>query len=855
MKLFRKVVPALLAVACPLAHAQIGDKSDKPGEVQQSLVPRELIPPSPALSVADALKSFKLQPGFRIECVASEPLVEDPVVAQFDPDGRLWVVEMRGFMPDLDGNGEDAPVGRVVVLTDTDGDGKMDKSTVFADGLVLPRALTFVGGGILVGAPPHLYFLRDTDGDGKADEKKEIASDFGVAVDPKRPELANPEREPNALLWNIDNWIYGSSYMTRFKYDQGEWKQSVTVFRGQWGLSQDETGRLFYDSNSDQLRYDAIPSAYLSRNPYFLQARGNNVNAAENQFVWPARVNPGINRGYRPDMLRDGRLKEFTAACSPYIFYSDLFPKDFYGNAFVAEPAGNLVRRNVLSETNGIILGKNAYDKAEFLASTDERFRPVNFTTGPDGALYIVDLYRGVLQHRISLTTYLRNQSLERKLVNPVHLGRIYRIVPEGKTTANDAHFSKESPLQWVSHLSHPNNWWRITAQRLLVEKRDPSTIPALKTLALTGTEPVGRLHALWTLDGIKALDQTTAQKALDDKDSHVRAAAIRLCENFFDSEEKAEVLSKLFALKADSAPEAQLQLALTLGEAHDQQADLISANLVVSAGTNSFLPDAILSGLHGRELELLQKLVSNLEWKKPHGMQARILSGLAACVIVQRNADRVQQLLNLIAESKTAAQQLPLLDGIASTADTTTKKPVKLAKDPGVLASLTSSTDDKIASRAKKISPLLTWAGKPGAKPEPVIAPLTAEQQKRFETGKTLFLGSCAACHQSHGMGMEGLAPPLMDSEWVLGSEQRLVRIALNGLHGPIKVNGRGYNLDMPSMGIFDDEQLASILTYIRREWDNTGAPVDATTVKNIRAANAKRQEAWSSDELLKIK
>jgi mono/diheme cytochrome c family protein/glucose/arabinose dehydrogenase len=845
---------AFLAASCSLAQAQIGDKLDKPGEIQKSLVARELIPPSPPLSVADALKSFKLQPGFRIECVASEPLVEEPVVAQFDPDGRLWVVEMRGYMPDMDGNGEDAPVGRVVVLTDTDGDGKMDKSTVFADGLVLPRALTFVGGGILVGAPPHLYFLRDTNGDGKADEKMEIASDFGVAVDPKRPELANPERAPNSLLWNIDNWIYGAAYMTRFKYEQGEWQRGLTVFRAQWGLGQDETGRLFYDSNSDQLRYDAIPASYLGRNPYFLQAHGNNVNAAENQFVWPARVNPGINRGYRPEMLREGRLKEFTAACSPFVFYSDLFPGEFYGNAFVAEPAGNLVRRNVLSETNGAVLGKNPYANAEFLASTDERFRPVNFTTGPDGALYVVDLYRGVLQHRISLTSYLRNQSAERNLDKPIHLGRIYRIVPEGRNATNHAHFSTESPRQWIDHLSHANSWWRFTAQRLLVEKHDPATVPALKELALDGAKPLGRLHALWTLDGIKALDQATAQKALTDKDARVRAAAIRLCENFFNSEEKAEVLDKLFALKADAAPESQLQLALTLGEAHDPQADVILANLAATAQTNAFLPDAILSSVHGRELELLRNLVSSLDWKKPQGMQARVLSGLAACVVIQRNPERVEQLLALIAESRIAAQQQPLLAGIDSTAGVTAKKPVKLIKEPQALVALAVDTNDKISARGKKISALFTWAGKPGAKPDPVIPPLTAEQQKRFEAGKPLFQGSCAACHQLHGMGMEGLAPPLVDSEWVLGSEQRLVRITLNGLHGPIKVNGKSYQLDMPSMGLFDDERLAAILTYIRREWDNPGAPLEAATVKAIRAANVKRQEAWCAEELLKI-
>src|SRR6185436_7926060 len=170
--------------------------------------PRELIPPSPARSPAEALKTFKIAPGFRIELVASDPLVQDPVAMAIDGEGRIWVVEMLSYMPDLDGNGEDAPVGQVSILTDTDGDGRMDKKTVFQDKLIMPRAIMLVGGGALIGAPPKLWFCRDTNGDGKADEKIEVCSDYGVQVDPKRPELANPERAPNALLWAIDNWIY-----------------------------------------------------------------------------------------------------------------------------------------------------------------------------------------------------------------------------------------------------------------------------------------------------------------------------------------------------------------------------------------------------------------------------------------------------------------------------------------------------------------------------------------------------------------------------------------------------------------------------------------------------------------------
>lgn len=831
-----------------ITHAQIGDNLDKPGEVQKSLVRKELIPPAPALAPAQEMKTFRLAPGLHIELVASEPMVQDPVAAQFDHEGKLWVVEMRGFMNNLDGKGEDAPIGRVVVLRDTNHDGKMDKSTIFLDGLIMPRAVMPVAGGVLIGAPPKLWFCRDTNGDDKIDEKTEIASDYGVQVDPKRPELANPERAPNSPLWGLDNWIYSAAYMTRFRYVNGIWKKGLTTFRGQYGLSEDDDGHLFYGSNSDQLRADMIPSYYLNRNPNFSRPAGVNVKIPDNQFVWPARVNPGINRGYRPEMLRNGKLKEFTAANSQFIYRGDLLPKEFYGNAFVCEPAGNLVRRNLIFETNGTLVARNAYEQNEFLTSTDERFRPVNLTSGPDGALYIVDFYRGVLEHRISLTTYLRKQSEERGLDKPLHLGRIYRVVPDGKKVGNESpKFSTETPAQWVAHLADANGWSRKTAQRLLVERRDLSVVPALRKLATEGKNSFANIHALWSLEGMDQLNLETVARSFQDKDSKVRTAAIRVSESFFDSEDKSEVVEKLIALANDPSPEVQLQLALTLGQAKDKNADVTMARLAKSIGTNLFLADAILSGVAGRELELLEK-ISGSSGQNSKNFD-RVVSGLAACVVMERRSDRVIRLLDFIASINSPAQQQILLDGILSTSVVTAKKPVKLPNEPAALA---KSADNKTGFR--KILTLFSWPGKPGALPEPVIPPLLPDEQKRFDDGKTLFAGSCAACHQLHGLGMDGLAPPLVDSEWVLGSENRLVRILLNGLTGPIRVKGQSWHLEMPSMGMFDDEQLSGILTYVRREWDHGVSPVKTETVKRIRAETAKRQEAWSGAELMQI-
>ncbi|MBI5775710.1 MAG: c-type cytochrome [Verrucomicrobia bacterium] len=852
-----------LGVLCALGgfifpvSAQIGDKSDKPGVVQKPIVPRELIPPAPVRTAAEELKTFQIAPGFRIELAAADPLVQDPVAMAIDPQGRMWVVEMRSYMPDLDGNGEDHPTGRVSVLEDTDGDGRFDKSTVFLDKLIMPRALCLVRDGVLIGAPPKLWFCRDTNGDLKCDEQVEVATDYGIQVDPKRPELANPERAPNAPLYALDNWIYNGAYTGKFRWRDGKWERGVTTFRGQWGLSQDDFGRLYHGSNSDQLRCDVVPSHYLGRNPNYPRPTGANVKVPENQLVWPARVNPGINRGYRPEMLRAGKLKEFTAACSPFIYRADLFGPEFYGNAFVCEPAGNLIKRNILTETDGSVTAREAYKQREFFTSTDERFRPVNLYTGPDGALYVVDLYRGVLQHRISLTSYLRQQSEERALDKGIHLGRIWRIVPDGKVMPRvKPDFAKQTPAQWVAHLSHANAWWRETTQRLLVEKGDLSVVPALQQLATGGKEPLGRMHALWTLEGLRQFDPRTVTAALKDKDERVRVAAVRVSETLFDGEDKGEAVTALLKLGNDSAPQVQLQLALTLGQARDAKADAAMANLVRAHATgNKFLADAVVTGLFGRELELLETLSASKAWSQSATNMDKFLGALARCVFAERKAERVERLLTLIAhQPKTQAKrQLALLDGAMSAA-AATRKPVKFAEEPPVLAELKKLGGGLVKTRVAKLDSSLVWPGKPGVPPEPVIPSLTAAQQARYDLGKELFTATCAACHQTHGLGLEGLAPPLADSEWVLGSEQRLIRIVLHGVSGPLKVKGASYSLDMPAMGVFDDEQTAAILTYIRREWENGAPPVEPTTVKQIRGAHASRTDAWRQEELLKV-
>ncbi|MDB6025464.1 MAG: dehydrogenase [Verrucomicrobiales bacterium] len=846
-KMINRLLFLLLALALPL-QAQNGDGKDRSGEKQVDPIPADKIPPSPVLSGDDALKSFKLAPGFRIELVAAEPLIHEPVAMVFDGDGRMWVVEMNGYMPNADGIGEDKPVGKVVVLEDTDGDGKMDKRTVFADGLVMPRAISLVHGGALIAAPPNLWLFRDTDGDGKADDKIPVAKDYG--------NTNSPEHTANGLLWGLDNWIYSADHTIRFRaMPEDDFKREPTAFRGQWGISQDDFGRLIYNSNSDQFRMDLVPSHYLTRNPNYRTPAGLNVDPIHNQATYPVRMTPGVNRGYRPGTLRtNGTLAAFTAACAPLIYRGENFPSEFQGNAFVCEPSANLIKRNILTEKDGNITGSQAYTNAEFLASTDEWFRPVNLNNGPDGALYIVDMHHGVLQHRIFLTSYLRRQSEMRGLDKTVGLGRIYRVVYEKNDLPKNAKLPKELS-ELVKELSSSNGWRRDTAQRLLVEHDDVKVIPALREAALKGRNAQARLHALWTLEGMTGgLDETTLLQALRDQHEKVKAAAIRLSEPFLKTPAKDKFLPVLTHLVDEKSADVQLQLAFSLGDVQDPRADLCLQTIAARSLNNVYVRDALLTSLWKRELEFLETLVSQKEvWNEKVPGAESLFNGLAQCVFAEHKTNRIDRLFSLAVSAKEWQRQA-ILDGIVGKAAPKFKL-VRFDAEPAGFVALKKNLDKKVVALVLKVEKMITWPGQPDYVAPPVIKPLSLDQQKRFENGRDLFATTCAACHQLTGLGMEGLAPPLADSQWVLGPENRLARIVLSGVKGPIEVNGKKFELEMPSLNTMDDEQLASILTYIRREWEHTADPIDPATLKKTRAETATRNEAWTSADLLKVK
>lgn len=860
-----KVLSVALAGCLPLL-AQNGDHA---GEAQSETVPRDRIPPAPVLTPEAEAATFRLAPGFRAELVAAEPLVESPVAMQFDPQGRLWVVEMTGYMNDAAGSTEGAPSGKIVVLEDTNGDGTMDRRTVFLDGLVMPRALMLAGDGVVVAEPPRLWFARDTDGDGRADEKVEIANDYATQNDPKLGAKSNPEHASNGLLWARDNWVYSANHTQRMRWGGSptNWLKSSTIFRGQWGLSQDDRGRLYHNSNSDQIRADLIPDAYLARNPNLQSPFGANVQLTPDQRVWSSRVNPGVNRGYQPGQLTpEGHLATFTGACGPVVYRGEQFGPEFQGDVFLCEPTGNLIRRNRLTNQNGLLTATNAYDQAEFLTSTDERFRPVNLFNGPDGALYMVDLHRGLIQHRIYLTSYLRKQLESRDLMTPVNQGRIWRVINTNRPAVRTKPMGgKATTEEWVARLSDPNGFWRDTAQRVLVERGDPASTPALKRLLRADTtSPAAKLAALWTLEGLGTLDLATIEAALADSDGAVRSAALRLTEGFLNGPEREAALNLIYRRAGFIPPEEQLQLMLTLGEVKTPTSDAILRALLMNTSPDALRINAALSGLGGRELEFLEVLVADPNCSTVRDGHVVLLSGLARCVTAEAKPSRVAHLLQLIAASKPGEwQQLAMLDGMVATLPAPPRpgqpppsvKPIVFESEPPALGVLRGITSPNVPNRLARLDPLFAWPGKTGFVAPVAAAPLAGPEQESFNRGRELYAVVCGACHQPHGKGQEGLAPPLLESEWATGSEQRLIRIALHGVRDTLVVKGTSWNLAMPAFAeALSDGQIADLLTYIRREWGHSAPPVRAETVKQVRAANSEREDSWTEAELLKV-
>ena len=578
----------------------------------------------PPFSPKDALTTFRLTEGFRIELVAAEPEVADPIAMAFDPQGQIYVVEMIDY-PD-----ERKPGGRIRLLEDRDQDGRFETSFIFADGFHFPTGVMLWKDGILVAAAPDIFYVADTDGDQRADKRQVLLSGFNPF---------NPQLRVNGLLYGIDNWIYGvypkvgpsrrnpeqfgkpggplhfpdhpevppvdiSPLGTDFRFQPDQLKLEPAAGNSQYGNTFNERGHRFGLWNNNHIRHMVIDGKYLERNPSQSVASSMQFPSDhENQsIVYPITEHPIY--------IHESQVGMFTSACGNSAYTGGNFPAPYDHSYFVCEPLHNLVHSDLLKPRGATYVAQRSVDGAEFLASTDGWFKPVFTTVGPDGALYVVDYYRKYIEH----PDYVP-EGMEGKfdLREGAGKGRIYRILHSSSKTVARPQLKNASSAELAGQLSNPNLWWRTTAQRLLVERQDMSIIPQLEALARQTAAPQGRAHALWTLEGLGRLSPEQVQAALADPSPLVREQAIRLSERVIS----ATVRQKLLEMTEDPDDRVLFQLACTLGSNVDEPAFNALMKITLARIEDSWFQIAALSAAP----------VSGSTWFQAAGRQPGFLS------------------------------------------------------------------------------------------------------------------------------------------------------------------------------------------------------------------------------------
>jgi putative membrane-bound dehydrogenase-like protein len=594
-----------------------------------------------------ALKSMTVRPGFKVELVVAEPLVMDPVAFAWGADGKFWVVEMADYPLGIDGQGKHG--GRVRYLEDTDDDGHYDRSTLFLEGLGYPNGVAPWRNGVLVSCAPEIFYAEDTDGDGKADKRETLFVGFGEG---------NQQHRVNGFTFGLDNWFYGANGDSGgkiksldtgeeiniggrdFRIDPAAGKIDAQAGQSQFGRHRDDWGNWFGSNNSNPMWHYALADHYVRRNPH-LPAPDGRVMVS---------VAPGASPVY-PTSRTLARFNDFnkanrfTSACSSIIYRDELFGPEFVGNSFVCEPVHNLVHREIVSSQGTTFTSRRADDEqqSEFLASSDNWFRPTMVQTGPDGALWIADMYRHVIEH----PQWIPPEWQKRLDLRAGHdRGRIYRIVPEKPPARAIPRLSSMSSNELVAALETPNGWQRDMAQQLLVERQDQTAVGALRRMALEGRRPQARLHALGTLDGLKSLDEATLLATLADNHPGVRRHAVRLSEAQLDR--SARLLAAVAELADDEDLQVRMQVAYSLGESDKPQAGQALARLLASAHQDRYLTAAALSSVRAAQLS---------------AVLAEVLKSHSA----ERNRELLGMLLNQAATSNSGAALEQALRAIAT--------------------------------------------------------------------------------------------------------------------------------------------------------------------------------------------
>jgi putative membrane-bound dehydrogenase-like protein len=624
----------------------------------------------------NALSTFEVAPGFKIELLVAEPLISDPVDMEIDEYGRVYVVEMHGYPLDKTGTGV------IKLLADSDGDGHMDKSTVFADGLVLPNSIMRWKRGLLITDAPNVLYFADTTGDDRADIRDTLLTGFA---------LSNPQHNLNSPVLGIDNWIYlghegavatqtyqeefgdeGSEIFypgqpnsprlaknaggrsVRFRPDRHllETTSGITQF----GHTFDEWGHHFLVTNWNHIYQEVMGAAYLKRNPELVvsnatQSLSDHNDAAE---VFPITKNP------ERELLTD--VGVITSACGLTRYLGGAFPAPYDQATFVAEPVSNLVHVDRLTGKGASFVASRVHPNKEFLASADAWFRPVNMYTGPDGALYVVDYYRQIIEHPEWMGEEVVKSG---QLYNGHDRGRIYRVSPVNAKAADwtkGLKLGDASSEELVEQLSNPNYWWRLHAQRLLIDRNDNSVYGSLVELAQKGSTAFGRLHALWTLEGLHQLSPELIQQALKDPVPGVRENAIKLAELYLDA--SPQLAKALLALQNDTNAKVRFQLLCTIGSINTPEASQVRNQLLFADIGDHWMQVAALSGASSQATALLRVVLDSFNKDVP--AYASLVQQLSAMTGANQRPADVAQLIQKATTGHQAEWQAPLLKGLA---------------------------------------------------------------------------------------------------------------------------------------------------------------------------------------------
>jgi len=612
-------------------------------------------------SPKESLAAFVLaDPALAIELVAAEPDVASPVAIAWDEARRMYVAEMLDYPAAT-------TAGRIRRLEDRDGDGHYEHSTVFAEGLPFPNGVLPCFGGILVTAAPNIWYLRDQDGDGRADEQCVVLTGFGEG---------NTQLRVNGLEWGLDNWIYAANGRSdgEIRAPGAPAARAVSIRRrdlrfrlgakpgpgtrveieaiagfSQFGLAHDDWGDRFPSWNTIPIRHVVIEQQSLDRNPYLAETSSvaSILDLSDGGRIYA--ISPAQARFNRETVAF------FNASCGPIIERGGGLPEVYRGNAFACEPLTNLVHRRALVPEGVSFVARRVEQGREFLASSDPVFRPVNLANGPDGALYVVDMYRELVEHPQFVPEAARGTVDFRRWHDR---GRIWRIRPRSaaQPASSVRDLKRAGPAELVRFLSDPNAWWRMTAQRLLVERQDQVALPRLREALADRRQPLLRLHALWTLAGLDALDSPSLAEAVLDSDARLREHALRATAMAEPRRHGRLLLtSTLVALAEDPAIRVRLQAALALGDRTASEPPALAALARIAARdvADPWMRLAIASGLGESALGFIPQC---LAIPRSPG-RAELLALAASMVGVRRREPEIAALLKMIAARSSRAR------------------------------------------------------------------------------------------------------------------------------------------------------------------------------------------------------